>query len=83
LSTIDLYLAISMVVSLLALAPQSLPLLRVKIALSQLLPPLLPLFAMPLVNQRSSIAAKEIFESASQLQSVYLDFATLCQSVHH
>jgi hypothetical protein len=37
---------------------------------------------MPLVNQRSSIAAKEIFESASLLPNVYLDFATLCQSAH-
>jgi hypothetical protein len=51
----------------------------VRIGLLQLLPQRLPLFAMPLVNQRSCIAAKEIFESASQLPNVYLDFATLCR----
>jgi hypothetical protein len=71
-----------MVASLLDPAPQSLPLPLVKIALSRLLPQRLPLFAMPLVNQRSSIAVKEIFESASLLPNVYLDFATQCQSVH-
>jgi hypothetical protein len=65
LSIIDSYLAISMVVSLLALAPQNLPLPLAKIVLSQLLPQRSPLFAMPLVNQRSCIAAKEISESAS------------------
>jgi hypothetical protein len=75
--------AISTADSLLVLAhPNSLPLLA-KIDLSQLPHQHLPHFAMQLVNQRSYIAVKEISESVLQLQSVYLDFATLYQSVHH
>jgi hypothetical protein len=83
LSTIDLFLVISTVVSLLALAHQNLLLQPVKIASSQLLVQRWPLFAMQLVNQHSFTAVKEISESASQLLNVYLDFATLFQSVHH
>jgi hypothetical protein len=42
----------------------------------------LPLSVMQRVNPHNSTVVKEIFESASQLQNVYQDFATLCQSVH-
>jgi hypothetical protein len=74
---------ISTAASLLVLAHLNLQPLPVKIDLSQLLHRLLPHFAMQPVNQRSCIAVKEISESVLQLQNVYLDFVTLCQSVHH
>jgi hypothetical protein len=50
------------------------------------LPPLaqhLPHFGMQLVNPHSSIAAKEIFESALLSLNAYLVSVTLFQSVHH
>jgi hypothetical protein len=71
-----------MVASLLDPAPPSSPQPLEKIVLSRLLPQRLLHYAMQQVNQRSSIAAKEIFESASLLPNVYLDFATLCPSEH-
>jgi hypothetical protein len=73
---------ISTAASLLVLAHLNLLPLPVKIASSQLPHQHLPHFAMQLVNQRSCIAVKEISESVLQLQNVYLDFATLSQSVH-
>jgi hypothetical protein len=72
-----------MAASLLVLAHLNSLLLPAKIDLSQLPHLLLPHFAMQPVNQRSCIAVKEISESVLQLQSVYLDFATLYQSVQH
>jgi hypothetical protein len=54
----------------------------VKIALLRLPPQRLLHYAMQQVNQRSCIAAKEIFGSASLLPNVYLDFVTLCPSEH-
>jgi hypothetical protein len=54
----------------------------VKIAFWQLLVPHSRLFAMPLVNLPSSIAAKEIFASVLLSLNVYQVFVTLSQSVH-
>jgi hypothetical protein len=51
------------------------------VSLQQQVQPLL-LYAMQPVNQLSSIAAKEIFESVLQLQSVYQDYVTLSLWVH-
>jgi hypothetical protein len=48
------------------------------VSLQQQVQPLL-LYAMQLVNLLSSIAAKEIFASVLQLQSVYQDYATQSQ----
>jgi hypothetical protein len=67
--------------SLLVLAHLNSLLLPAKIDLLPQQPLHLLLFAMQLVNQRSYTAVKEISESVLQLQNVYLDFATLYQSV--
>jgi hypothetical protein len=51
------------------------------VSLQRQVQPLL-LYAMQPVNQLSSIAAKVIFESVLQLQSVYQDYVTLSPLVH-
>jgi hypothetical protein len=57
--------------------------LQVKIACSPLLVRPLPLYAMQPVNPHSSIAVKEISESASQLLNVFQVFVIQYQLVHH
>jgi hypothetical protein len=56
--------------------------LQVKIVYLPLLVQHLPLSVMQQVNPLSSIVAKEIFESASQLPSVYQVYAIQFRSVH-
>jgi hypothetical protein len=56
--------------------------LQVKIVYLPLLVQHLPLSVMQQVNPLSSIVAKEIFESASQLPSVYQVCAIQFRSVH-
>jgi hypothetical protein len=55
--------------------------LQVKIVYLPLLVQHLPLSVMQQVNPLSSIVAKEIFESASQLPSVYQVYAIQFRSV--
>jgi hypothetical protein len=54
-----------------------------KIASLQLLPLLLPPFAMQQVNLHSCTAVKEISVSVLQSPNAYPDFAILYLSVHH
>jgi hypothetical protein len=68
--------------SLLVLAQVSWPQLLAKIDLSQQRPPRWLRCGMRLVNLRSSIAVKEIFESVWLLQNDFRVYATLFQSVH-